>query len=539
VPCSLLAEEFLKKRIKNRPLIGSTAMSRLSQDDDRVRDSYEQVPYPALSHPEAQPDVLATLAFLHGIDPPPLATCRVLELGCAAGTNLMPAALRLPGARFVGIDLSPGQIEAGRRRVEALGLTNVELRVVSFRSLFDEVGTELGTFDYIIAHGLYSWVAEPLQDEILRLCGERLSPHGVAYLSYNTLPGWHADLKLRGILQYHNRGLTDPRAITDRSLDLIGFLADAAAGLGDEDHAQALRTARRRMESFRTRPSYLLHDYLEDSNFPVYFHQLAASAARHGLQYLSDAEPAANLIDDLPPAVADGLRELAGDRIELEQYIDFLRDRRFRRTLLCHQGIALDRTMVPRRMKSLWAASEVTLDSSPPDLAPGVPVSFRNAAGAAFSSTHAVAKAALVHLSTAWPRAVLFDDLLRGIRERRAAQEALEGTGGVGEVESLADILHTLFFAGVVRLHLVPPECAGAPGDRPRVTPLARLQAAAGELITNQLCRTLEIEDEDTRRLLLHLDGRHDRTALAGLVGKDLGWIEGQLGRLVEVGLLT
>jgi len=508
-------------------------------DDDRVRDSYEQVPYPALSHPEAQPDVLATLAYLHGMDPPPLATCRVLELGCAAGTNLMPAALRLPGARFLGIDLSPGQIETGRRRVAELGLSNVELRVVSFRNLLDEIGRELGSFDYIIAHGLYSWVAEPLQDEILRICGERLSPQGVAYLSYNTLPGWHADLKLRGMLQYHNRGLTDPRAITDRSLDLIGFLAEAAAGLGEDDHALALRTAQLRMESFRNRPSYLLHDYLEDSNFPVYFHQLAASAERHGLQYLSDAEPAANLIDDLPPAVADGLRELAGDRIALEQYIDFLRDRRFRRTLLCHQGIVLDRTMVPRRMKSLWAASEVTLASSPPDLAPGVPLSFRTAAGAAFSSTHAIAKAALVHLSAAWPRAVLFDDLLRGIRERRVAQETPDaGIEGVGDVESLADILHTLFFAGIVRLHLIPPECAAAPGDRPRVTPLARLQAAAGELITNQFCRTLEIEDEDTRHLLIHLDGQHDRAALVRLTGKDLGWIEGQLGRLVEVGLL-
>lgn len=508
-------------------------------DDDRVRDSYELVPYPALSHPEAQPDVLATLAFLHGIDPPPLATCRVLELGCASGTNLMPAALRLPGARFLGIDLSPGQIEAGQRRIAELGLTNVELRAVSFRDFLGsigKIGPELGTFDYIIAHGLYSWVAEPLQEEILRLCGERLSGNGVAYLSYNTLPGWHADLKLRGMLQYHNRGLTDAREITDRSLDLIGFLADAAAGLGEDDHALALRTAQRRLEGFRNRPSYLLHDYLEDSNFPVYFHQLAASAARHGLQYLSDAEPAANLTDDLPPAVSDRLRELAGDRIELEQYIDFLRDRRFRRTLLCHQGLALDRTMVPRRMKSLWAATEVTLTSSSPDLAPGVSVSFRNAAGAAFSSTHAIAKAALVHLAAAWPRAVLFDDLLRGIRERRTAVDITEDAK---DVEVLADILHTLFFAGVVRLHRAPPECAAAPGDRPRITPLARLQAAAGELITNQLCRTLEIEDEDTRRLIIHLDGRHDRTALVELTGKDLGWIEGQLARLVEVGLLV
>jgi SAM-dependent methyltransferase len=208
-------------------------------EDERVRASYDRVPYPSVCHPEAQPDVLATLAFLYGMSPPPLASCRVLELGCASGANLIPAALRMPGARFLGIDLAPRQIEAGQRRIAALGLTNVELRTAHLR----DVGAELGTFDYVIAHGLFSWVSAPVQDEVLRVCGERLAPDGVAYVSYNTLPGWHADLKLREMLQYHNRGRTDPREITDRSLDLLGFLAEAASGRDDE-HAHALRAAR-------------------------------------------------------------------------------------------------------------------------------------------------------------------------------------------------------------------------------------------------------------------------------------------------------
>jgi SAM-dependent methyltransferase len=500
-------------------------------EDERVRASYDRVPYPSVCHPEAQPDVLATLAFLYGMSPPPLASCRVLELGCASGANLIPAALRMPGARFLGIDLAPRQIEAGQRRIDELGLTNIELRAANLR----DVGADLGPFDYIIAHGLFSWISAPLQDEVLRVCAEHLAPDGVAYVSYNTLPGWHADLKVREMLQYHNRGLTDLREITDRSLDLLGFLAEAAAGREDE-HAQALGAARERLESFRNRPDYLLHDYLEDSNLPVYVHDFVERAARHGLHYLADAEPAANHSDDLPPEISGRLRELAAaDRVALEQYTDFLRDRRFRRTLLCHQGIALDRTLVPRRMKSLWAATEVTLSSSAPDLAPGVSVSFRTPAGAAFSSTHALAKTALVHLAQAWPHAILFDDLLRGLRERRPP----ETPDDPKDAEILADVLHTLFFAGVVRLHLLPPDCASTPGDRPRISPLARLQAAAGELVTTQLYRTVELEEEDTRRLLVHLDGEHDRAALAKAVGKDAGWIEGQLARLVEVGMVV
>jgi SAM-dependent methyltransferase len=502
-------------------------------EDERVRASYDRVPYPSVCHPEAQPDVLATLAFLYGMNPPPLASCRVLELGCASGANLIPAALRMPGARFVGIDLSPRQIEAGQRRIAELGLANIELRTVNLR----EAGAELGLFDSVIAHGLFSWVSAPVQEEVLRVCGECLAPDGVAYVSYNTLPGWHADLKLREMLQYHNRGRTDPREITDRSLDLVAFLADSTAGREDE-HAQALRTARERLESFRNRPDYFLHDYLEDSNLPVYVHDFVERAARHGLQYLADAEPAANHTDDLPPEISGRLRDLAADRIALEQYTDFLRDRRFRRTLLCRQGSALDRTLVPRRMKSLWAATEVTLSSSSPDLTPGVPVSFRTPAGAAFSSTHALAKTALVHLAQAWPRALLFDDLLRGLRERRPP-DSPSNPDDPKDAEVLADVLHTLFFAGVVRLHLLPPDCASTPGGRPRISPLARLQAAAGELITTQLYRTMEIEDEDTRRLLVHLDGEHDRAALAKAVGKEAGWVEGQLARLVEVGMVV
>ena len=98
--------------------------------------------------------------------------CRVLELGCTDGGNLLPMAATLPRSSFLGIDLSGRQIAAGQKMIERLGLENVELRQMDIA----DVGEDFGTFDYIICHGVYSWVPPPVQDKILEICARRLAP---------------------------------------------------------------------------------------------------------------------------------------------------------------------------------------------------------------------------------------------------------------------------------------------------------------------------------------------------------------------------
>ena len=95
---------------------------------DPAATTYDELPYLNKAFPQTHPDRLATLARLFGLQPPPIDTCRVLELGCASGDNVIPMALELPNARFVGIDLSGRQIEQGQRQVSAIGLDNIELR---------------------------------------------------------------------------------------------------------------------------------------------------------------------------------------------------------------------------------------------------------------------------------------------------------------------------------------------------------------------------------------------------------------------------
>src|SRR5215475_1898088 len=148
-------------------------------------DAYDAVAYPGFPYPNTHPGRLATMAILHGLSPAPAERCRTLEVACGDGANLIPMAYAIPGSEFVGFDIAGLPIDRGRARIGELGLINIRL----FQGDLLKVGAELGRFDYIIAHGLYAWVPEPVADRLLALCRELLTPHGIAFISYNALPG--------------------------------------------------------------------------------------------------------------------------------------------------------------------------------------------------------------------------------------------------------------------------------------------------------------------------------------------------------------
>jgi SAM-dependent methyltransferase len=307
--------------------------------------SYEQTPYPRLSYFQCHPDPLAAIGILLGLEPAPVTACRVLELGCASGGNLIPMAESLPGSRFVGFDLSPGQIDDARRSAAALGLTNIEFQCLDVR---EAVAAGLGEFDYVIAHGLYSWVPADARDALLSVCRHCLAPHGIAYVSYNTYPGWHMLRGLREMMLYHTRGAEDPAERAAKARGLIDFLVsavgeEAQAGYGALVHAYKgfLEKERERLGEYHD--GALLHDELEDVNEPVYFHEFIEHAGRHGLLYLSEVDLRSVMVTNFPPAVGQALMGLAHDLISLEQYMDFIRNRQFRQTLLCRAEITLDR----------------------------------------------------------------------------------------------------------------------------------------------------------------------------------------------------
>ncbi len=166
---------------------------------DQSLTAYDEVPYPSLAHVQTHPDRLATIAALFGLQTAPVEKCRVLELGCGDGTNLISMAYGLPNSEFVGIDAAGRAIAEGNEMIRDLSLDNVRLQQLDLME-FDAGGEP---FDYIIAHGVYSWVPDPVRDRILAICSESLSPNGVAYVSYNSYPGGHIRDMVREMMLFH------------------------------------------------------------------------------------------------------------------------------------------------------------------------------------------------------------------------------------------------------------------------------------------------------------------------------------------------
>lgn len=195
---------------------------------------YDEIPYPSYAFTQSHPDRLATVATLLGMVPPPVTRCRVLELGCASGGNLIPMAYALPESEFIGIDLSGREVAEGQALIKTLDLPNITLKHLNIM----EVDASLGQFDYIIAHGIYSWVPEAVREKMLALCREQLAPNGVAYISYNIHPGWRFLGVVREMLLYHTHHLDDPQAQVTEARAFLEFLTrwipsdpDSLAGL--------------------------------------------------------------------------------------------------------------------------------------------------------------------------------------------------------------------------------------------------------------------------------------------------------------------
>ena len=190
---------------------------------DMVATAYDEVLYSSYAFSQTHPDRLATLATLFGMNPTPVTQCRVLELGCGDGSNLVPMAYGLPGSEFVGVDLAARPIATGQEMSKTLGLKNITLHPLDVMT----VTPDFGQFDYIIAHGLYSWIPPAVQEKVLSICQENLTPNGIAYVSYNTYPGGHLRQMVRGMMRFHVRHLTDATQQITQSRALLKFLSDA------------------------------------------------------------------------------------------------------------------------------------------------------------------------------------------------------------------------------------------------------------------------------------------------------------------------
>lgn len=471
-------------------------------------DSYDSLPYPGHAYPDTHIAHLHTLGRWFGLQPAAPQHCRVLELACGDGANLIPMAAEYPASQFTGLDLARQPIARAQTLAAQAGVRNVRWLAADLCDWQDE-----GPYDYIIAHGLYSWVPPEVRTALMRLLQRALAPQGIAFISYNCYPGCHRRAQVREMLRYHVEGIATEQARLTEARALLQLLIGARKhpDLPAQAWVQELERAARSPDGA------LYHDDLAEFNQPFYFHEFAAQADAAELQFLCEAELGSMGLHGLSPTAQSAMAQL--DPLAREQYLDFIRERRFRQSLLCRRALSPARQVAPQSLHGYHLSATLRIEGE--------------LGGSDAHSHQAVLLDALRRLLDAAPRSLPVAQLLADLLQQHAP--ALDEA-------AVLSILHAGLTSGTIRLHaqaIALPERAGL---RPVASAVARAQLAldaACQVVTTLRHDQLMLDQPEVRQLLPLLDGSHDRAALASLLGMDTGSLEAHLRKLAELGLLT
>ncbi|MDR0351503.1 MAG: class I SAM-dependent methyltransferase [Puniceicoccales bacterium] len=453
----------------------TTLDSNDTKTEDSVnisQNSYDLVQYVSNAFSFSRPSHLRMIARLFGLDAPKVTKARVLELGCASGGNIIPSAMLFPEAKFVGIDLSKIQIDEGKKIINDLGLKNIRLEHKSI----SDVDVNFGEFDYIICHGVFSWVPNSVQWDIIRVCKENLSKNGVAYVSYNVLPGWGIVSAIRDMMIYHTSHFSNPQEKVSQAISILKFALENQFG---ENNHWKIAIENELNTLINHDISYLFHEHLEADNHPVYFYQFVEMAGRGGLRYLGDTLLSSMYVGNMPVKVIEALKILT-DQVRQEQYMDFLINRRFRQTLLCHGSNKLNFAVSPEKILEFHLSLNPDIK---PDFNPGledwtkqVPRSFFNGS---ITANDTIMAMALVVLGERNGHVISAKELITETTQRLGwkSELAVHAVFGGSALE--------LAMRGIVFIHDGPEQCVRTISEKPEVWSYARYRVSHGNHLVN------------------------------------------------------
>jgi SAM-dependent methyltransferase len=457
-----------------------------------MTNSYDAVAYPGFAFPRSHPGSLAVMATLHGLSPASVAEARILEIGCGEGSNLIPMAYALPGANFTGFDLAHDPIHRGLDRIGSLALTNIRL----FQADILAAGTELGQFDYIIAHGVYSWVPEPVRNRLMALCAELLAPNGIAFISYNALPGCYLRRIARDAMFFRTEGMDDPDQGVVAGVEFLKFLYQARGA--DDAYGKLLLG---QFEYLNERePHATIHDELNEFYYPVTFLDFVGHVRAHGLDFLSESAFEPPTDPTWRTEIQAAVEQIAGpDFLRQEQTLDYVRARMYRESLLCHASLMPGRDPDPANLAHLRFASQAV--SSPAE-APGA-TRFTVSGGAHTDINHPAAIAVLLALEAVWPRSLTLAELA----------EQTAGSAFAADNDGLRLLLR-LAISRLIELRACDLPAISTISSQPRASACARLEALTRHRASTLLHATAQLDNPRLRTLLGLLDGTRDRAAL-------------------------
>jgi SAM-dependent methyltransferase len=306
----------------------------------------DDVPYVRHFIAELSPARLRLAAALNGLTPPPAVDFDYCELGCAHGDTLVGLAAAHPEARFLGVDLSAAHVASAKRLARDGALENVGVLERDFSALLDE---DIGEFDYIVAHGVLSWVSPEKRKALIDFAKAKLKPGGILNVSYNTMPGWASVEPLRQLLLFGGKGETS----LERARSGLEF-AKSMQRAGAEYFVKNAAASEMLDTMTRAGLPYVVHEYLHEHWAPMYFARVAWEMAASDLHFVGVLPVHLNFRDTAVPEASERLLASVTDRVTFESLKDFAIDEFFRRDIYV-KGTA------PRST----AATELYLDSTP------------------------------------------------------------------------------------------------------------------------------------------------------------------------------
>ena len=315
-------------------------MQKAKNQAQKVRQTYKDLPYTSRAFKASSPMRLAAIGTLLGLACD-IKKARVLEIGCSFGGNILYFALNFLDSQIIGIDISPQQIEGAQNLAKMLGANNAHFICADICELVnDKIAlNELGKFDYIIAHGVYSWVDDRAKDALLKLISKCLLPTGLAYISYNVYPGWKSREILRDLMLFSTSHLSKIDEKISRSKSVVkSFLNYGKKDILENSNTafskEILNHAKDICEVYDD--FYLAHEHFELSNDPKYLSDFVAHARKFGLYYLVDSALSASFLGGANDTISTNSYS---ERIKAEQYADFINMRAFRASILGSENV--------------------------------------------------------------------------------------------------------------------------------------------------------------------------------------------------------
>lgn len=424
----------------------------------------------------------------------------------------MAIATACPTAECTGIDNATEQIVSGRQAIHEIGLNNIELINSDFGALTDSSKH----YDYIICHGVFSWIPTEQQDRLLATIKQLLAPQGLAYLSYNCLPGWQSRDALRRLLLEQTDAISDNTEKIRVARELMGWLLEILC----DDYSPYALGLKSELENIQHHSdSFILHELLNSHTSAMYFSAFAKKLAEHHLRFMCEARFGRTLSHRLTKEGVSCEKclstSLDNHQLNVESFLSYIYPTALRRSLICHDHqIPLNYPRIDQ-IRSFFLASPL-VPTSPPELHDSVVNEYAAPQGFMVEVKEPLFKEALAIMADKWPQAISFKELSEELSLTHQHISKNDKTD-----KKLIDFLFDFYCQELIELYSAPLPFTLSIRDKPQISALARWQLQNQNWATN-LRHEYVILNEFGRSVAKLCNGRNSPADIANAIQKEM-----------------